>query len=115
MYHYLTGAASWFMMTMITEVFGVRGDNGAIMIAPRLLAEQFDDAGTASITVPFAGKTFTVVCQNESGKDYGAYRMESALCGGTAIPVKDNAYALLSRELLESLPEGAHQITVKLA
>ncbi|MFR8331610.1 MAG: hypothetical protein ACLU9S_03880 [Oscillospiraceae bacterium] len=28
MYHYLTGAASWFMLTMITEVFGVRGEAG---------------------------------------------------------------------------------------
>ena len=26
MYHYLTGAASWYMMTMITEVFGVHGE-----------------------------------------------------------------------------------------
>ena len=25
MYHYLTGAASWYLFTMITEVFGVRG------------------------------------------------------------------------------------------
>lgn len=114
MYHYLTGAASWFMMTMITEVFGVHGDNGALLITPKLLAEQFDEQGTVSITVPFAGKTFTVVCQNESRKDFGDYAMESALCDGAALPVKDNASALLSRELLDSLPEGAHQITVKL-
>ena len=114
MYHYLTGAASWFMMTMITEVFGVHGDNGALLITPKLLAGQFDEQGTVSITVPFAGKTFTVVCQNESRKDFGDYAMESALCDGAALPVKDNASALLSRELLDSLPEGAHQITVKL-
>ncbi len=114
MYHYLTGAASWFMMTMITEVFGVHGDNGALLITPKLLAGQFDGQGKVSITVPFAGKTFTVVCQNESGKDFGDYAMESALCDGAALPVKNNASALLSRELLDSLPEGTHQITVKL-
>ena len=28
MYHYLTGAASWYMMTMITQAFGVRGEAG---------------------------------------------------------------------------------------
>lgn len=115
MYHYLTGAASWFMMTMITEVFGVRGDNGALTIVPKLLAEQFDNLGTASVTVPFAGKIFTVVYQNKSGKDFGAYRMDSAVCGETALPVKDNASALLSRELLDSLPEGAHTVTITLA
>ncbi|MDE5939474.1 MAG: cellobiose phosphorylase [Lachnospiraceae bacterium] len=114
MYHYLTGAASWFMMTMITEVFGVRGKGGALMLSPKLLAAQFDEAGTASITVPFAGKTFTVVYQNESGKEFGSYHMDSALCGGTSLPVEDNTFAILSRELLESLSESAHRITVKL-
>lgn len=114
MYHYLTGAASWFMMTMITEVFGVRGDSGALMISPKLLAKQFDAESTASITVPFAGKTFTVVFQNKSGKDFGAYRMDSAFCDDTALPVKDNTYALLSPELLDRLPGDTHKITVKL-
>ena len=84
------------------------------MIAPKLLAEQFDDQGTVSITVPFAGKTFTVVCQNKSGKDFGDYTMESALCDDTVLPVQDNASALLSRELLDSLPDGAHRIIVNL-
>ena len=112
MYHYLTGAASWFMMTMITEVFGVHGDNGALLITPKLLAEQFDEQGTVSITVPFAGKTFTVVCQNKSRKDFGDYAI--ALCDGAALPVKDNVSALLSRKLLDSLPKGAHRITVDL-
>ena len=39
MYHYLTGAASWFMMTMITQVFGVRGEAGNLILAPQLTAE----------------------------------------------------------------------------
>lgn len=43
MYHYLTGAASWYMMTMITEVFGIRGQNGNLILYPKLLAEQFDE------------------------------------------------------------------------
>ena len=33
MYHYLTGAASWFMLTMITQVFGVRGEAGDLIFA----------------------------------------------------------------------------------
>ena len=31
MYHYLTGAASWYLMTMITEVFGIRGEAGDLI------------------------------------------------------------------------------------
>ena len=34
MYHYLTGAASWFMLTMITEVYGVKGAMGNLMLEP---------------------------------------------------------------------------------
>lgn len=61
MYQYLTGAASWFMMTMITEVFGVRGEAGNLILYPKLQTCQFDTDGTASITAPFAGKNFTVI------------------------------------------------------
>ena len=34
MYHYLTGAASWYLFTMITEVFGVRGVFGNLLVHP---------------------------------------------------------------------------------
>ena len=56
MYHYLTGAASWFMLTMITQVFGVRGEAGDLIFAPRLMGEQFDSQGKASVSLVFAGK-----------------------------------------------------------
>ena len=68
MYHYLTGAASWYMMTMITEAFGVRGEAGDLILAPKLLAEQFDSEGTASITLPFAGKDFKVAYINKAAR-----------------------------------------------
>ena len=41
LYAYLTGAASWYMLTMITEVFGVRGDLGDLVIAPALMPKQY--------------------------------------------------------------------------
>ena len=42
LYAYLTGAASWYMLTMITEVFGVKGQLGDMVIAPALMPEQYD-------------------------------------------------------------------------
>ncbi len=53
MYHYLTGAASWFMLTMITQVYGVRGDLGNLVLAPKLMSEQFDADGNASVQLSF--------------------------------------------------------------
>ena len=44
---YLTGAASWYMLTMITEVFGVKGDCGDLKIAPALMPEQYNQDGKA--------------------------------------------------------------------
>ena len=59
-YHYLTGAASWFMLTMITQAFGVRGEAGDLLLAPQLTAEQFDETGTAELRLTFAGRPLTV-------------------------------------------------------
>lgn len=114
MYHYLTGAASWYLLTMITEVFGVRGADGDLVLYPKLLAEQFDAEHMASVSVSFAGKQFTVAYHNPNSKDFGSYTVTAAACDGVSIPVVEDSHALLSREMLDSLPAGAHRITVKL-
>lgn len=114
MYQYLTGAASWFMMTMITEVFGVRGEAGDLILYPKLLACQFDADGTASITVPFAGKNFTVIYKNENSKDFGNYIIASALCDGNELSVNEDAFVSLPREMLAALSNDMHTIIVNL-
>lgn len=78
-YHYLTGAASWYMLTMVTEAFGVHGKAGDLVLYPKLLAEQFDDNGRASITVQFADKTFHIHYDNPNQKDFGKYIIKSCL------------------------------------
>ena len=55
-YHYLTGAASWLMLTVLTEIFGVKGDYGAVRFMPQLLDEQFDEQGCAGVEFEFNGK-----------------------------------------------------------
>ena len=66
------------MLTVITEAFGVRGENGSLAIAPKLVREQFGEAGTASLALPFAGKRFQVIAVNLSRKVYGEFRLEKA-------------------------------------
>lgn len=82
MYHYLTGAASWYMLTFITEVFGVRGKAGDLEISPALMREQFDETGTAGLELPFAGKRFRVTVKNPDRLECGDYRIESASVDG---------------------------------
>ena len=47
---------------------------------PKLTAEQFDETGTASVQLTFAGKEFTVTYINSEHKEYGNYITGSATC-----------------------------------
>ncbi len=114
MYHYLTGAASWLMLTMITEVFGVRGEAGDLVLYPKLMAEQFDEDQTASIAVPFAGKSLLIVYKNRNRKDFGSYIIHSAACDGEELAVNEDACMILPRELLARLSDTVHTISVTL-
>jgi len=85
MYNYLTGAASWLMMTVITQVFGVRGEMGDLLFDPKLLKEQFDAEGNATLTLQFAGKNFRIQYHNPEGLDFDAYKVASIAVNGVAL------------------------------
>lgn len=114
MYSYLTGAASWFMMTMINEVFGVCGKTGDLSLRPKLLNCQFDKDGNASVSVVFAGKSFLITYENKSRKEYGNYTIASAKCDRTNLTICKNCSVIIPREMIEKLPDGMHRITVQL-
>lgn len=115
MYQYLTGAASWFMMTMLTEVFGVRGDAGDLILHPKLLACQFDADGIASVTAPFAGKNFTILYKNRAGKDFGSYIIESAFCDGEKLLVTEESFVMIPRRTIVALSDNMHRIIINLS
>lgn len=114
MYHYLTGAASWFMLTMITQVFGVRGEAGNLLMEPKLTAEQFDETGTASVQLTFAGKEFTVTYINSEHKEYGNYITGSATCNQEYLKIDSPNYIMLSRETIIALPSRNNHIVIHL-
>ncbi len=82
MYPYLTGSASWYLLTMVTQVFGVRGHLGDLVLDPKLVAEQFDDEGQATVRTRFAGVDLDVTYHNPGGLDYGAYRIRGVRLDG---------------------------------
>ncbi len=114
MYHYLTGAASWYMMTMITEVFGIRGQNGNLILYPKLLAEQFDEKNLASITIPFADKYFCIVYENKNCKDFGDYTIGSAICDKANLVIDNKSFITLPLKMLTGLSDEPHTIFVQL-
>ena len=112
MYHYLTGAASWLMITVITEMFGVKGRLGDLAFEPKLLKEQFDQSQTASIKMMFAGKKLEICYYNENGKQAGEYVVDEIKIDGTRYA---KAQGFVEREKIEQLDaETAHKIEITL-
>jgi len=85
MYPYLTGSASWYLLTLVTEVFGVHGDLGDLVLMPKLRREQFDDDGRATLHTLFAGRRLRVCYRNPEKLDAGEYMVENVLINGQNI------------------------------
>ncbi|MBF0618777.1 MAG: cellobiose phosphorylase [Candidatus Omnitrophica bacterium] len=102
MYHFLTGSASWYVLTLLTQAYGVRGEGGDLILSPKLVAEEFSASGEAAVTCQFAGKAVRVVYVNPKKKDAGAYRIEAVQLNGCDADVVPHAPAevRLSRALL---------------
>lgn len=82
MYNYLTGAASWMMMTVITRMFGVRGSEGDLILEPALLKEQFDEEGKAVLMMPFGKRRWKIIYSNVRRLDYGEYEIGDVYING---------------------------------
>jgi len=90
LYHYLTGAASWYLMTVLTEMFGVKGYFGDLLFAPKLLEEQFDDGGKAGTKLIFLGKKLNIRYEAEdlskiTRDDNGVITVKQVFVNGTGI------------------------------
>lgn len=114
LYHYLTGAASWYMLTMVTEVFGVRGEVGELVMKPKLVKEQFDQDGKASMKLIFADREFEVIYSNPKGLTYGEYGIKNAVCDGQERLMSNGACAVLSRKVIAQMDENIHRIEIEL-
>ena len=71
MYPYLTGSAAWYLFTLLTESFGVKGDLGDLIFEPKLAAEQFGDSQKLEVETMFAGKKLRVSYINPQKLSYG--------------------------------------------
>lgn len=114
LYHYLTGAASWYMLTVVTEVFGVHGEMGDLVICPKLLKEQFDKKGKAQISLIFAQKSFHIVFQNPQRLSYGSYAVKEAVCNGELKLNYNKNQVFLAKEKIASMSNIVNKIEIKL-
>lgn len=114
LYHYLTGSASWLLLTVLTEMFGVKGAMGNLVLEPKLVAEQFDDGHRAGVALVFADRSLRIEYNNISAKEQGTYRVGGISIDGVKYEeYKDTGY--ITREQIEALDKNQeHRIVVDL-
>ncbi|MCP4649443.1 MAG: cellobiose phosphorylase [PVC group bacterium] len=103
MYSYLTGSASWYVMTVLTEIFGIKGHFGELVIAPKLAAKQFIGTKNVSLRCNFAGRSLNITFKNPRKVEYEKY----AFSGVTISPqmsfasISEKEIIILRKELLK--------------
>ena len=106
MYSYLTGSASWYILTLLTEVFGVKGRDGDLLIEPKLSPEQFKRTSTISIKRVFAGRKLCINYSNPKKLEYKKYRITSATLDSRKLSVSGSKTLVINRKTLLSLPRN---------
>lgn len=105
MYSYLTGSASWFMLTLLTQTFGVKGQNGDLLIEPKLSGEQFRSTYKISITRTFAARKLKIVFINPKRLTAGKYRIKRFKLNAEWMPIQEAPQIVVSREVILNLPK----------
>ena len=109
MYNYLTGAASWLMLTVLTEIFGVKGLYGDLVLEPKLMAEQFDENGVVKVNCSFGGKKLQVTYLNPEHKEAGSYQIQKLTLNGKGYAFDQEKCMIKAVDLAEQ-----NEITVML-
>jgi cellobiose phosphorylase len=109
MYHFLTGSASWYVLTLLTQAYGVRGEAGDLVLAPQLVKEEFSPQGEARVSLQFAGRKISVVYLNPGKLDAGQYGIKSLEANGHSLEFsrKGKTSISIARKDIRSFPEPA--------
>ncbi len=110
MYPYLTGAASWAVMLVLKQMFGVSGRGGCLVLSPKLIADQFGSDGRAEVSLYHDGHPLKVTYVNAGRKDYGSYVISKVTVNGTEYICGGAEFEVPA----ESLGAGENGIVVEL-
>ncbi|MFA5356244.1 MAG: cellobiose phosphorylase [Candidatus Omnitrophota bacterium] len=113
MYSYLTGSASWYILTLLTQSFGIRGEYGDLVIEPKLTFKQFGPDKKIAISTSFAGKPLEVRFINPGRKDFGVYSINKVSINWKTIAenIKKPRF-LIHRSQIASLSNNINTIEV---
>jgi cellobiose phosphorylase len=91
MYHYLTGSASWLVLNMTKQVFGVKYYKKQLLLDPKLLGQHFNN-DIAQINVNIYGNNISLTYENKELLSYGDYTVgtiyvDGDLCEFESLPI----------------------------
>ncbi len=108
LYLYLTGSASWYILTLITESFGIKKHLGDIIIEPKLSSQQFHRKSSLNIKITMDKKIMDICYNNPLKKSYPHYKIDNITINGKPYPElisqdkitipKEKTNAILARE-----------------
>jgi cellobiose phosphorylase len=104
MYAYLTGSASWFVLTLMTQAFGIRGKDGDLLIEPKLSLEQFKGAPLITLERAFAGRNLRFNFFNSAKPAPAGFRIVRASLNSRNLALKERASLLIRRQDILRLP-----------
>ncbi len=114
MYTYLTGSASWYLLTIVTKAFGVHGKLGNLVLEPKLVAEQFGKEGKAHLVTRFADRILNIVYINPVHMDFGVYRVCSVRLDGQTVDYANLPVIISRSQILALDPAVTHLIEIDL-
>jgi len=116
MYPWLTGSASWYILTLVQWTFGVRGDLGDLLLEPQLQPAQFNADGLAEIDTLFAGRRLRIRYHNPQRLPAAQVRASGLTINRAAVQAEHTPAGLrLSRSQLHHLPaDHSHTVDVTL-
>lgn len=116
MYHYLTGSASWLLLTALTQMYGVKGEVGDLRLKPYLQKDQFDDKKEASVFTIFADRKLKVTYINQSSLEPNRYTIKKVFIDNKMqLITEDKNEYIIKREVIEGLDSNQiHEVIVEL-
>lgn len=88
-YAYLTGSSAWLLITLTTQIFGVGGSYGDLLLSPRLDASFFDDNSRAAISRKFRDLQLKIIYTNDHKLTYPEYCIGNLSINGVSADTHD--------------------------
>lgn len=93
---------------MLTQVYGIRGKLGDLLIEPKLVKEQYDIGDVLTVDMLFMEKEVSIYFYNRKRLDYGKYQLGELSINGEVWKKQINSTAVVlhQSELEEKLVTG---------